>query len=382
MPDETSPLGSSTASGERSRWRGGRERLPNRAVGAAIVAGGLVFSVSLYPLPAGPQLLDLFTPSHVFEPVRESVSESRKVVDSTFLRYQFSDFSTLKLPDLVRVVDLNDQLPGFATGGLLSLVKMYGLPNLVKSLDVLQSLGPLHMTVGFSGGGVGGGGGSSVGAVDVWPALMILLEFLKQNPPDPSGGELWDFITNVFPKLAAPAPPPEARVAVAAAPVASQPIEVAAAAPPGPSAPGVAAAAVAPPAGVPVGPPAEATVGATTEAPVPASVVVPAPAPTEVSVPDTAKPVSGALDPLNSSSPQPDPPQSDPPKPDPPKPDPPKPDPPKPDPPSSPGGESGASGGGSGASGGGSSGGSGGGSSGGSGGGSSGGSGGGSSGGE
>jgi hypothetical protein len=283
MLDQTSPSRSWTPPPrKRERRRGGPERPAYRAVGDAIVAGGLARSVSLYPLPDGPQLLDLFPPKH------ESSSESLKAADSTFLSYKFSDSSALKLPDLVKLVELNHNFPDFATDGLLDLVTTYGLPDVVKSLELLGSLGPLrHSFPDYRGGG--GGGGSADGSEEVWPALMMLLEFLKQNPPDPSGGGLWDVITNVFPKLAlslgipdAPAaPPPEARVsAFAAAPVLA-PIEAPVSAPPDPPVSGFAAA--------PVSAPAEA--------------------------PIAAHPEPGTIAP-----------------------DPPKPDPPKSDPPSSPGG--------------------------------------------
>jgi hypothetical protein len=139
MSDHTSPSRSWTP-----------PRPANRAVGAAIVAGGQALSVSLYPLPDGPRLLDPFQPEQEFS------SESAKIVESTFLNVTFADFATLKLPDLVKLVEPNHGFPDVGTDGLLNLVTTYGLPDVVRSLQLLDSPGPLrHSFPGFSGGGGG-----------------------------------------------------------------------------------------------------------------------------------------------------------------------------------------------------------------------------------
>jgi hypothetical protein len=365
MSDQISPSRTSTPPLDSGRRRAGPERPANRAVGAAIVAGGLALSVSLYPLPGAPRLLD------PFQPEQATSTQSAKVVESTFLNVTFSDFSRLKLPDLVKLVALNHDFPAFGTDRLLNLVTTYGLPDVVKSLQLLDSLRPLgHSFPGFSGGG---GGGASDVPREAWSALMILLEFLEQNPPAVSGGGgLWDVITNVFPKLAlslgippAPAaPPPEAHLsALAAAPVFT-PIEAPNLAPPDPPVSGFAAAPV--PASVEPAAPAsvEPAAPASVEPAAPASVEPTVPAPTEASVSVPVEAPVSPPDPPSVTAPDPHPPSSD--------------------PPSSPGGgtdagSAGGSGGGSaGGSGGGSAGGSGGGSAGSSGGGSAGGSGGGS----
>ena len=162
MPDQTSPSRSWMAQPKRVRQRGGPERFANRAVGAAIVAGGLAFSVSLYPLPGESQLLDPFPPKH-------ELSEVPKSVDFKFVNRKLPDFSTLELPDLVKLVDLlNHTLPDLQADALLDLVKTYGLPDLVKSLELLESVESLrHSFPGFSGGG---GGGSPDVPTDVLPA--------------------------------------------------------------------------------------------------------------------------------------------------------------------------------------------------------------------
>ena len=132
MPDQTSPSRSWMEPPKTGGWHRGRpERSSHRAVGAAIVAGGLAFSASLYPLPGESQLLELFPPKH-------EVSEFPKVVDFKFLNHKFPDLATLELPDLVNLVELlNHNFPDFPTDALLDLVKTYGLPDLVTSLESL-----------------------------------------------------------------------------------------------------------------------------------------------------------------------------------------------------------------------------------------------------
>jgi hypothetical protein len=210
----------------------------------------------------------------------------------TFLNVTFADFAKLKLPDLMKLVALNHDFPDVGTDRLLDPVTTYGLPDVVRSLQLLDSLSPLrHSLPGFSGGG---GDGAPDVPGEAWPALMMLLEFLEQNPPALSGGGLWDVITNVFPKLAlslgippAPAaPPPEAQVsAFAAAPVFT-PIEAPNLAPPDPPVSGFA------------------------EAPVSAPVETAAPAPTEVPVSVPVEAPVSAPDPPSATPPEPDPPSS------------------------------------------------------------------------
>jgi hypothetical protein len=102
-PPQTSP--SPTPPIDRQRTR--LERPADRAVGAAIVAGGPALSVLSYSLPDGPRLLD------TFQPEQGSSTESAKVVGSTF-----HDF------------------PDIGTDRFLDLVTTYGLPDVVKSLQL------------------------------------------------------------------------------------------------------------------------------------------------------------------------------------------------------------------------------------------------------
>jgi hypothetical protein len=219
MPDQTSPSRSWMTQPQTGRHRDGSERSANRAVGAAIVAGGLALSVSLYPLPGESPLLELFPP-------KQELSEFPKSVDFKFMNRKLQDFSTLEVRDLAKVVELLDHtLPGFPTDAFLDLVKTYGVRDVVKSLELLKSFEPLTRSVpGFSGGGGGGGGGSPGDPTDVLPAWVMLLEFLKQNLADFAGHGLAAVLTNVSQLLGVPHTRagllPEVQVsALAAAPV-------------------------------------------------------------------------------------------------------------------------------------------------------------------
>jgi len=74
MPDQTVASRSSKKQLNNGRRHDGPERSASRAVGAAIVADGLAFSVSLYPLPGEPPTLELTPP-------KRELSVSPKTVD-------------------------------------------------------------------------------------------------------------------------------------------------------------------------------------------------------------------------------------------------------------------------------------------------------------
>jgi hypothetical protein len=223
MPDQTNPSQSST----RQTKLGGRhirsDRSAHRAIGAAIVAGGLAFSVSLYPLPDQSQLLELYPP-------KGALSDFPKLIDVKSANHKLAAITADGLSDFPKLFDfLNTNFQDFPTAGLLDLVNTLGLPASATSLDVLKSLESFqHTFPGASGGGGGGGGGSAGIPVDVLPALLVWLEFLQQHFPTLG---LADVLTNVLPafgKLFAVAIPsaPTASVgtmSIAAAPVAPAP---------------------------------------------------------------------------------------------------------------------------------------------------------------
>jgi len=321
MPEQTTTSRPSTQSPEGAPRHAEGERPASRAIGAALVAGAVAFGVSLYPLPDGPDLFDSFTPD------QESSAEASKVDDSTFVKYTFTDFPTLKLPDLVKLVELNHDYPDLASGDLLDLVTTYGLPDVVKSLELLQSFSPLRHR--FPDPPLGGGGGSG----NVLPALVILLEYLEQNPPEHSGLGLLDAVTSIFSTLALSlgishavvAPQPDTRALALAAVAEFTATDAPVSALPDPSAAGFAGVPAPASADGPVAAPIEAAVpapvdppvAAPIEAPVPTPVAPPVTAPTETPTPAPLE-TSSAPEPTNVASHEPDPPSSDPPSSDPP----------------------------------------------------------------
>lgn len=306
MLDQTRPSRSSTPLPHKRPHGGSPERPANRVVGAAIVAGGLAFSVSLYPLPDGPNLPDRFSPNH------QSTSDSQRVASANFLGYTNTGSFTLKLADMVNLVALNHDFPGFGADGLLDLAMTYGMSHVVRSLQVLDSLGLLrHSLPSVSRGG---GGGSSDVPGELWPAVMLLVDFLEQNPPSRSGGGgLWDLITNVFPDLAVSlgvplvqaAPPPEAQISTPAAAQEFTSIEAPNLASPDPPASGLAQA--------PISATVEPAAAASVEPAAPASVEPAAPAPTEVPPSASVASSVSAPEPSSVSVPDTDPPSPDPP---------------------------------------------------------------------
>jgi hypothetical protein len=318
MTDQTTSSKSWTQPPDTGRHRSESERPASRAIGAALVAGGLALSVSLYPLPHGPELFDMFTPD------QESSSAASTADDSsTFVKYSFSNFPALKLTELVKLAELKRDFPDLAARDLLRLVTTYGLSNVVTSLEVLNSFGPLRPYFPRSSGGVGGGGGApSNGPVDVLPALVILLEYLKLHPPVLSAPDLLAVVTSVFSTLAVSlgvsdafsAPPPDAQTWALAAAAEFTPIDAPVSLLPDPSAEVSTGAtetehADAP---VPIEAPADPPVATVIETPVSAPVDPPATVPTETPQPAPVEP-SSAEESTNVVTHEPDPLTSDPP---------------------------------------------------------------------
>ncbi|WP_231514465.1 hypothetical protein [Mycobacterium sp. URHB0044] len=75
MTGQTTSSKSLTQPPNTGRHRSESERPASRAIGAALAAIGLALTVSLYPLPHGPELFDMFTPDQ--ESVLASLSRSK-----------------------------------------------------------------------------------------------------------------------------------------------------------------------------------------------------------------------------------------------------------------------------------------------------------------
>jgi hypothetical protein len=176
MLDQISPSPSWMTQAESGQHRGGAEGFAHRAIGAAIVAGALAFSASLYPLPDQSQLLELF-PGRALTCTRETRSPSECGLSSlpsavlqfqalmgfealTKLKLLFSRFpeasdgaggESLALPidvfvaallsllngpaDLEKLIEfLNHEFPDLPADALLDLVRTHRVPDLAKSL--------------------------------------------------------------------------------------------------------------------------------------------------------------------------------------------------------------------------------------------------------
>lgn len=192
MSDDMSPPHTGDRAFERGRRHGRSERSANRAVGAAIVAGGLAFSVSLYPLPSDSQILDgLPSPDH-------ELTEFPALIKEAAVDNDISDASELQLTDLVKLAELfDDDILDVPPVILLELVKTYGLPDVVKSLEFIKSLAPT--TEHFFDVAYSGGGASANAAPNALPGIVILLEYLMHYFPSVPGCGLLELITRILP---------------------------------------------------------------------------------------------------------------------------------------------------------------------------------------
>ena len=165
------PPGEATRPEARIHGRTGRAT--HRALGAAIIAGGLAISVSVHPSPSGPRVVDLFTPD-------QSSTGAPAVTWSKLLKATRANFLALELPDLLTLVEIREQHPYVTADELYGLMTHYGIRNVVDSLEFLASVGSVQFGAERIPYG-GGGGGPAV--EEPLLALRILLQFLEHNPP-------------------------------------------------------------------------------------------------------------------------------------------------------------------------------------------------------
>jgi hypothetical protein len=178
------------------RRRVEREQSATRAVVAAVLAGGLAFSVSLFPLPSDDaRLLDLLPPeneiSELFAPKGKPTVERLVAVAGT-----------IKLADLVKLTSLMEgnshALPAYV---LPTLVQRYGLPMVVHILELAKanSISPealpgLHLAAG-------GEGGAPAVPADSPPALILLLQLLAGVFPQSIDASVWDRVAEALPQF-------------------------------------------------------------------------------------------------------------------------------------------------------------------------------------
>lgn len=260
----------------RSGWRGVDDRSSVRIAAATVAAAGLVLGATLYHLPGHRSPVVLWEQDH---------GSSSTVPDrlGSAAVGRFVDLNNVELPTLAHLAEiLHNSFPAVRADVFLSAVGKHGLPQIVRTLEVMASAGfPVSAAAVFFGGGGGGGGAASApGTAISMPDLELLLQFLMRQLPVALVQGLTDVLAAFIPAsfstvqvdrmvqvLSVAAPASAAVVPVGV--VTAVPPPVVSAPPPPPPAP-------APPAPAPPPPPAP---------PVPSPVETPAPPSIEMSTP-------------------------------------------------------------------------------------------------
>jgi hypothetical protein len=180
-----------------------------RGIAVVALAGGFALSMSLHPLPAKLPTFDLMPPER---------SAPRVVTfsDSDLANYRMTG-SALQVTDLIRLTEvLGGGLPDLQGTTVLELVNTYGLPDVVKTLELLSSVA----IVGESRPNIlsgGGGGGSTAGVPPTaMPNLVELIEYLMAALPGIVSQEFLEVIRTIVTSLAeAVGRPPDVGTTVA-----------------------------------------------------------------------------------------------------------------------------------------------------------------------
>lgn len=238
--------------------RGEDDRSTARIISAAIVAGGLAFSASLYPVPGLP------SPAQLWQQEQETIAGLPGHI-RTFVAGQLVDLTTVEAPALAHLAEiLHDRFPGVRTEVFLSILANRSFTEVVRTFGILMAAGsPLTASAALTaGGGTSGGDGASMTLP--FPDLTSLLQLLLQRMPAYLAHEV---IAALFPASATSAlinvvtaavsppqsvsnvvSPPEVNIAPPPAPVVTPPTDVRSFAPPAPEAPPATEVDTAPPA--------------------------------------------------------------------------------------------------------------------------------------
>jgi hypothetical protein len=162
-------------------------------IAAAFLAGGLALSVSVHPMQRSQGLIEGMIPNG------RTVSDAPRTAGSTFLRATLADFSSIQLLDLVRLVEFSDQHPEVSTGALLGLIDEFGIKTVVRSFELLSSMGPVRPLVPNVPYG-GGNYSSNDDGGEALNSLMIVLALLDGREPS-RGRELFEALRYALTKL-------------------------------------------------------------------------------------------------------------------------------------------------------------------------------------
>ncbi len=180
---------------------GGTERAPHRIVCAAVLAGAVAFTVSVYPNPGASQLLQLSPPLSELSEHPQLLEDSLdRLFEPASLKRVMANLSAIDMPDMLQLVGLlTDQFRHLPAGTLMELVGTSRLPEVVNTLERIAHFESTARYNSVSFGGASGGGSSGAVPVNLVPTMVMLLEFLMNNLPGASAQVLRDIFTSVLP---------------------------------------------------------------------------------------------------------------------------------------------------------------------------------------
>ena len=192
-PPATPPKGSGSP--------GGTDRAPHRIVCAAVLAGAVAFTVSMYPNPGASQRLQLSPPlSDLSEHPKLLEDSLDRLFEPASLKRVMANLSAIDMPDMLHLVGLlTDQFRHLPADTLMELVGTSRLPDVVNTLERVAYFESTSHYNPVSFGGISGGGGSGGVPVNLMPTMVMLLEFLMNNLPGASAQVLRDIFTSVLP---------------------------------------------------------------------------------------------------------------------------------------------------------------------------------------
>lgn len=159
-----------------SPQRGGVENSYSRALGAVLVAAGLAFSASLYPLPKG------LIVSEQIVPGRGSNPGVPELIESVVANHKI-DITGAALSQLARLAEILDtRFRAAPADAVLGLVERFGLATATTSLQTIASSAPAGSGQPYAFGGGGGGAVPSPTLPPIsLPQLALFLEYLMQR---------------------------------------------------------------------------------------------------------------------------------------------------------------------------------------------------------
>ncbi|MGB3352033.1 MAG: hypothetical protein WBB00_04590 [Mycobacterium sp.] len=170
---------------------------------AAVLAGAVAFTVSVYPNPGASQLLQLSPPLSELSEHPQLLEDSLdRLFEPASLKRVMANLSAIDMPDMLQLVGLlTDQFRHLPPGTLMELVGTSRLPDVVNTLERIAHFESTAHYNSVSFGGASGGGSSGAVPVNLVPTMVMLLEYLMNNLPGASAQVLRDVFATVLPTL-------------------------------------------------------------------------------------------------------------------------------------------------------------------------------------